>query len=255
MSKIPKLYLILLVPFLLINSSFEQKKISNKNVLASLKIIFLNNVKGNKIVLNDSVYTNPFGEKYTISKLRYYVTNVELKSSNNFFKENNSYHLIDESKPESQTLNISITKGDYNELQFLLGVDSLHNVSGAQTDDLDPTNDMFWTWNSGYVMAKMEGNSPASKLVNKKFEYHIGGFSGQYNVLKEVHLNFPEKAIKFNAGKVFTIIINADIDTWWQHPHDIKIAEQPMITTPGIKAKNISDNYVNMFHIEKIITE
>ena len=60
-------------------------------------------------------------------------------------------------------LNLYLPEGDYTELQFLLGVDSLHNVSGAQTDDLDPAKDMFWTWNSGYVMAKMEGNSPAVK--------------------------------------------------------------------------------------------
>ena len=50
--------------------------------------------------------------------------------------------------------------GNYNSLSFLLGVDSMHNVSGAQTGALDPANDMFWTWNSGYVMAKMEGASP-----------------------------------------------------------------------------------------------
>ena len=251
----PKLHWILFVPFLLMMSSFKQKKNFNQSNSVSVKIIFVNKVKGSKIFLNDSVYINPFGEKYTISKLRYYVSNIELKNTNNFFKENNSYHLIDESEPESQTIKISIPEGNYNELQFLLGVDSLHNVSGAQTDDLDPTKDMFWTWNSGYVMAKMEGNSPVSKLVNKKFEYHIGGFSGQYNVLKEVYLNFSEKLIKFNAGKIYTIIIDADINTWWQHPHDIKIADQAIITTPGINAKNISENYVNMFHIEKIITE
>ncbi len=75
---------------------------------------------------------------------------------------------------------------------FLLGVDSLHNVSGAQTDALDPAKDMFWTWNTGYVMAKLEGNSPSSALVNNKYEFHVGGFSGKYNVLKKIlNLLFP----------------------------------------------------------------
>ena len=160
------------------SSSFQQKKTGNQSPSSAVKLIFMNNVKGSKIAFNDSTYTNSFGEKYIITKLRYYVTNVSLQNGHNSIKEKNSYHLIDESKTESQVINFSIPEGDYTSLQFLLGVDSLHNVSGAQTDDLDPAKDMFWTWNTGYVMAKMEGNSPSSKLVNNKFEFHIGGFSG-----------------------------------------------------------------------------
>ncbi len=56
--------------------------------------------------------------------------------------------------------------------------------------------------------------------MNNKFEYHIGGFSGAYNVLKEVQLNFPETT-DFEPGKSYEIIIEADINTWWQHTHDI----------------------------------
>ena len=236
-------------------SSFQQKKIFNQSPSSAVKLTFINNVKGSKIVFNDSTYTNSFGEKYIITKLRYYVTNVSLQNGHKSIKEKNSYHLIDESEKESQVINFSIPAGDYTSLQFLLGVDSLHNVSGAQTDDLDPAKDMFWTWNSGYVMAKMEGNSPSSKLVNNKFEFHIGGFSGPYNVLKKVQLNFPGKTLHFVAGKTYEIIINADINTWWQHPHDIKISEHANITSPGKFAREISDNYVNMFHIEKITSE
>ena len=251
-----KNYRILIVFVLLaIFSSFQQKKILPHSPIAKVKIVFLNNVKGRKIVFRDSIYINPFDEKYTITKLRYYVTNLLLQNGYNNIKEKNSYHLIDESKAASQVINFNVPEGDYNSIQFLLGVDSLHNVSGAQTDDLDPANDMFWTWNTGYVMVKMEGNSPASTLVNNKYEFHIGGFSGPFNVLKNVHLNFPEKKMHFIAGKTYEIFITADINTWWQHPHDIKIAEHANITSPGQIAKNISDNYVNMFHIEKIISE
>lgn len=254
-SKSLQYYWLLIPALFAILSSFQQNKIIKQNKDASVKIIFINNVNGNKIVLNDSTYTNPFGEKYTISKLRYYVTNIEFKKGNILFKVKNSYHLIDERKTESQLINLIIPEGNYTELQFLLGVDSLHNVSGAQTDDLDPAKDMFWTWNSGYVMAKMEGNSPASNLVNNKFEYHIGGFSGPYNVLKEIHLNLPGESFHFDERKSYSIIVDANINTWWQSVHDIKIAEHANITSPDKLAKDISDNYSNMFHIEKIIAE
>ncbi|MEP6948388.1 MAG: MbnP family protein [Ginsengibacter sp.] len=256
MHDITKSCRVLMMLFLFVfSSSFQQKKRGDQNNVTAVKLTFVNTIKGSKIVFNDSTYTNSFGEKYVITKLRYYVTNVSLQSVHNSIKEKNSYHLIDESKTESQVINFSIPGGDYTSLQFLLGVDSLHNVSGAQTDDLDPAKDMFWTWNTGYVMAKMEGNSPNSNVVNNKFEFHIGGFSGPYNVLQQVQLNFPEKTFHFVAGKTYEIIINADINAWWQHPHDIKISEHAVITSPGKLAREISDNYTNMFHIEKIISE
>lgn len=245
--------LIVLITFSVFSISFDEAKSETDD--ATVKIIFVNKVDNSRIVLNDSVYTNPFNEKYSISKLRYYVSNVCLKNATDSFKEINSYHLIDESKEESQSFSFNVPEGRYNSLQFLIGVDSLHNVSGAQTDALDPANDMFWTWNSGYVMAKMEGNSPASKVVNNKYEFHVGGFSGQYSVLKEVAFNFLAATEEFKANKTYTFVINADINAWWQNLHDIKIADHPVITTPGINAKNISDNYVNMFHLEKVITE
>lgn len=253
MSKISNLQCLLLCAGVLFLLSFSQKKACVNSNFPTAKLIFINTVKGNKIVLNDSVYTNPFNETYSVSKLRYYITNVSLQGKDNNFKEQNSYHLIDQSEDKTQSITFSLQPGIYSSVNFLLGVDSLHNVSGAQTYELDPAKDMFWTWNSGYVMAKMEGNSPDSKLVNHKFEFHIGGFSGPYNVLKEIRLSFPDKQISFNNGKSYTIIINADINTWWKHPHDIKISENANITSPGINAKNISDNYANMFRIEKVM--
>ena len=232
--------------------SFAEKKVTS-NDFASVKITFKNTVGNSKIVLNDSIYTNPFEEKYTITKLRYYITNLSLAGSKNF-KEENSYHLVDEREPASQSMIISIPAGNYNSLQFLLGVDSLHNVSGAQTDDLDPAKDMFWTWNSGYVMAKMAGNSPASTLVNNKYEFHIGGYAGPYKVIKPIELSLSGNAVNFKTGSTTEIIINADINSWWKGVNEIKITEHANITSPGKFALAISDNYAKMFSIEKIIS-
>lgn len=241
--------------FMLVLSSFLTAKSVNESSFATIKLIFKNIVKNRKIVLNDSTYTNPFGESYTISKLRYYITNVTLHGNSRSAVEKESYHLVDASNTETQVVTFSVPAATYDGISFLLGVDSLHNVSGAQTGDLDPAKDMFWTWNSGYVMAKMEGNSPASTLVNHKFEFHIGGFSGSNSVLKDITLDFPKPDLSCAAGKTYDIIINADINSWWQNPHDVKIAEHANVTSPGQSARDISDNYASMFHIEKIIAE
>jgi hypothetical protein len=242
---------LLLVPF----CTLQAPPAAGPVAPAFVKIIFFNNVKGDSIVLNDVNYVNSFGEKYTISKLRYYVSHIALRDGSHRYEEKDSYHLIDESNHESRLIGLGVLPGEYQQLQFLVGVDSLHNVSGAQTDDLDPAKDMFWTWNSGYVMAKMEGQSPASNRVNHSFEFHIGGFSGPFNVLKEIQLNLPENVRHLAAGKSYEIVIGADVNQWWQGSHDLRLSQNPVITTPGANAKKISDNYANMFRILKVIAE
>ncbi|MBL7702407.1 MAG: hypothetical protein JNM14_09160 [Ferruginibacter sp.] len=241
--------------------SFSNNQKQKPTNPGTVKITFKNTVKGNPLELNTGNYINPFGETYTVSKFKYYISNIFLVkgkvvsfSCEYPFEKPECYHLVDESKPESLQFSFPVIAGNYDSIRFMLGVDSLHNVSGAQTGALDPLNDMFWTWNSGYVMAKLEGKSPQSKIINNKLEFHIGGFMGEHNVLKNITLNFPQdKLLEVKEGKTTEIIIEADIDTWWQQPNEIKIAEHAVCSMPGALAKKIADNYCKMFRIKEII--
>jgi hypothetical protein len=73
-------------------------------------------------------------------------------------------------------------------VRFLFGVDSLTSVSGAYGGALDPTQGMYWTWQSGYIFLKMEGWSPASPGRKQEFHYHIGGYGGPFKAQREVTL-------------------------------------------------------------------
>ncbi len=220
----------------------------------TLKISFRNTVKGIPIVLGTGNYTNGFGEQYVITKFKYYISNISVSNIDVRSSETDSYHLIDEAKPASLSFSFPVKIDSYNNLNVLLGVDSLRNVSGAQTGALDPLNDMFWTWNSGYIMAKLEGNSPQSTVVNNKVEYHIGGFSGINNALKNLTLTLPTgKTLDIREGKTSEIFIDADIDTWWQNPNDLRISTDPVITTPSAMAKKIADNYSKMLLIKDVV--
>ena len=212
-------------------------------------IRFINQVKGSPLVLNEVPYTNPSGETYRVKKCRYYISNVALEKNGAWKREKDSYHLIDQSDSNSLSFSFSLPAGNYTSIRFLLGVDSLKNVSGAQTGALDPLHDMFWTWNTGYVMAKLEAVSPQSKLARQKVEYHIGGFKGDNNVLKEVSFSFAGiNGLGIKNGMTSEIMIAADIDQWWG-PEKLSIADTPACNTPGKLAKKIAGNYVNMFSI------
>ncbi len=249
-----KNYLIFFIVFGAI-MGFTRSAFAQDN-MSKVTITFKNMVKDKPVELYDATYTNSFGEEYTINKFRYYISNIHFKREVVKAETNKAIYLIDQAKEESKTISFLIPSGEYSSLNLQIGVDSIYNVSGAQTGPLDPTKDMFWTWNTGYVMAKLEGISPASKVVNGKYEFHIGGFSGKNNVLKTVNLPFPQnKKIQFAAGKTIEIVITADVDAWFQNPHDMKIADKPAINSHGKFAVAMSENYAKMFTIEKIIPQ
>jgi hypothetical protein len=159
--------------------------------LGTINIDFDNVVGSNDLELNTGNYTNAAGNTFKVSKFIYYISNIKLtKTDGTKYVENNSYYLINEAQAASQTLSIdSIPVGDYNAIEFVIGVDSSRNVSGAQTGALDPTNDMFWTWNSGYIFLKMEGTS--SSASGNDLTFHIGGFKSPNNTIRVINRSFP----------------------------------------------------------------
>jgi hypothetical protein len=178
------------------------------------------------------MYSNSSGEKYNITKLRYYISNI-LLPGNSALPDEHNYQLIDISR--SINFEIPVKEGKYKSIRFLVGVDSIRNCSGAQDGALDPMNDMFWTWNTGYVMFKLEGSSEASP-VKQRIEHHVGGYRFGNNVATEVILNFSETKIKENEPA--HIIVEMNLDKYWDSKNKISIAALPVCTLPGDLCKN-----------------
>jgi hypothetical protein len=223
-------YIFLLGMLVFSLNGFGQKKIVIK---------FEHIANGKKIVLHDSLYENAFGEKYSISKLKYYVSNICLLTKGALEIDKNVY-LIDATKE-----NTIIKKGSRKiiGISFTVGVDSTLNCSGAQSGALDPLNDMFWTWNNGYVFFKLEGTSSSSTADKNRIEQHIGGYKGEYKTMKKMIIPINEKYFLKNN----TITIQMNLDDYWT---DIKIAENSIIAAPGALAKKASDNFTKMFSIK-----
>ena len=214
----------------------------------ALEIHFIHTANGKEISLRDSTYTNPFGETYTVSKLRFYIGQLSVPGSGYKFGEDD-YYLVNAAN--EMPIEINLKPGSYNSLQFLLGVDSLHNCSGAQTGALDPTNDMFWTWNSGYVMYKLEGTSPASTADLNRIEHHVGGYKGENNVATPIKLTTTQP-FRILENKTTVLVIENNLDHYWKGQNDIKISDGALIMTPGPLSKKIAANFSNLFTIKSI---
>lgn len=229
---------------------------NNLQQQARLEIRFGNFI-GNKPLSPDSTYTNPFGENYTVQRLKYYITNIELVNTkaNKRIPVKNSYFLVDDGNEESKIISLNVAEGNYDAISFLLGVDSLHNVSGAQSGALDPMNGMFWTWNSGYVSIKMEGKSPASNLPQNLIEYHLGGFKGPDKVMQRIDLSFKEGPASFTGKKTTTISVKTDMNLFFKSVYSLPIKQNPACTTAGKLARQYSENYATLFSIDKVETQ
>lgn len=217
----------------------------------ALEIAFENVVNGQPLVLGSKYYTNENGDSFVVNKYRYYISNISLYSTDGKeFKEPESYHLVDAAVDSSLKFIISgVPGGTYDKIRFLIGVDSTRNVSGAQKGALDPVHGMFWDWESGYIMAMLEGTSPQAQ--HTFISYHITGYAGEHTTLKWVTLDFPSNAL-VGKNKTATIHVASDVDEWFRSPVTVRFAEFPAVIFPGQEALLISNNYADMFKIDHV---
>jgi hypothetical protein len=225
------------------------KESSSETDLAPLKISF--NLQAFGAPIDTTVqYTNNSGEKFKISTFKFYVSMIEAVNSSNNIRaaEAESYHLVDLSDPATHQLTVSLKNGMYDKLNFIIGVDSVRNVSGAQTGALDPIHGMFWTWNTGYIFAKLEGKSPSSTAPFQMFTYHIGGFKTGENAIRTISL-----PAQIQIGKTNELVINTDVERWFDGVNTISIASRASIMSPGGPALQMADNYATMFSVNKVV--
>lgn len=247
------------------------QKISSKlfaNETAVLSIVF-NNVVGNEnMVLKTGNYINAEGEEFTISQLQYFISNIMLhrKDGKMFvLDQDKSYFLVQGNNLPSQIIKLEIPVADYDQITFMLGVDSLRNTMdiSRRIGVLDPgsssDNGMYWGWNSGYIFFKMEGISPSAPVDptgERKFRYHIGGFGGYsaqtINNLKTISLPFPQNGLlKLKKGDKAKVRIKADVLKVFNGSVKLSIADHANVMFSEYSV-NIANNYSKMFTCDQI---
>jgi hypothetical protein len=186
-----------------------------------------------EIKLIDSVDSNDF----QISKFKFYLSNVRFYNSDNLVDEESySYHLIDLMDTSKNELLMKRNNNiAFNQIVFNLGVDSATNVAGALEGDLDPMNNMYWTWQSGYINLKLEG-----VFDNRiKREYHLGGYLQPFNSLQTIKLEWKNSS---------TMKIYIHLDDFIRSIPD---SIPPQIMSPGSSSVYLSKLFAKSISSEK----
>jgi hypothetical protein len=173
------------------------------------------------------------------SVLKYYISNLKLKKADGtFYTQPESYYLVDLSNPASLNLSISdVPVGDYTDLFFTMGVDSTRNVSGAQTGALSISNKMFWKWSTGYVMLKAEGIYKYNG-ADSSFVFHLGGFSGENNIVTPKSLNLGSNPLTISTGKTSNVYLEVNPGWMWHSAPSVKVLNT--IHMPCAEAKTMA---------------
>lgn len=214
---------------------------AQKNDSLKINIQFIFNDA--KIELNEK-YVSKNNDTLTIESIKFYLSNVALHSKDKTnFKEVNSYHLIDLENSESQTFSIKKDRNkEIESLVFSIGIDSTASVSGALSGALDPSNGMYWAWQSGYINMKIEGKSSSCKSRKNAFHFHVGGYLEPYYAIRTIEI--PIEKFQKPKGELNLIIDLAKLFD------EIKLSETNSIMIPGKEAIKIADLSTKMFTVE-----
>lgn len=191
-------------------------------------------------------------EEMNFQTCNYYLSNFQLRKTNGeWWSHPHSYFLVRLNNTNSYQFElIGVPVGDYNAIRFLIGVDSTKNVSGAQAGDLAPSNAMFWSWSTGYIMIKLEGNSPQANW--EFFSFHIGGFkeSDNSNVTQWKEFEFTQTQLKILGDNAPKVILNADIAKTWTGLNPL--SQGSSIHTPTSLGQIMANQFASGLTLKKV---
>lgn len=161
-------------------------------------IICINPKFGNEDLIPEKNYfLAAVNDSISIDVFRFYISDVcLLKNDKVVVRDKDRFHLLD--LDGNLKLNMSTSIYDFDAIRFNIGIDSITNSGGVKGGDLDPTKNMYWAWQSGYINFKLEGKSKACKTRNNVFQYHIGGYSFPNNSLQTVTIPVSKTSLNIN---------------------------------------------------------
>lgn len=220
----------------------------------SLNLVFENTVASSPLTLNTQTYANLSGEGYSVSELKYIISNIQLTRSDNTVHTipvDKSYFVINEAGIKTALLD-SIPVGDYTGINFGFGVDPTRYPIESGSVNFIPTAEeagMLWTWSAGYKFLKFEGTYSTTVDTDdaNPFTYHVGSHGANLDNYKEINLAFA-KAV--TASSTTTQIINFDVAKIFDSTNTMSLVAKDDIQVDPENAPKIAENVRTAFSIE-----
>lgn len=179
-------------------------------------------------------------ESLTIDFLKFYISDITfLKEGTQVGKSKEKHHLIDAQNSLIYKALCTIKKEKFDTITFLVGLDSKTQEKGIQGGVLDPTSQMYWTWQNGFINFKLEGKSSLCPTRKNKFQFHVGGFQEPYATSQEVSLKVKGAA---------PLVIEVDVASFF---NAIDISQTNTVTSPNKNAVMVSKVLPTLFSVHE----
>jgi hypothetical protein len=205
-----------------------------------VSVHFIPLLQGKNLVMEQYYPIGDGTDSLQIETFQFYLSHIEFRNDTRLVPSTlPEILLIDLQEPSSQHIVGSLAKYQpFNTLHFMLGIDSLTNVSGVFGGVLDPTNGLYWTWQSGYINCKLEGKSTICATRNNQFTFHLGGYENPYASIQEVNLTVTDQD---------DLVIELPLDDFFDQ---INLNKVTKIMHPCKEAVELSELLANQFQLE-----
>ena len=242
-------YLIFTFVTLILFCACEKDECSN----APFNLSFKTYINQDQFVLNNVLYDDYIGRKFRVELLKFYFSNCFLEKQDGTLVPIVDVALVDYASAMPLSIDLNVETGNYINLHFAVGLDSLMNASdplGFESfHPLSISNNTYWSWASKYKFFMLEGrvDSQSDGVPNTAFSYH-SGFNSLY---REITLPLNEFNISSDGGSI-SLELNLESVIYGE------AGIVDFVSTPFSHSENnyeiveiISDNLLNAFNINE----
>lgn len=183
---------------------------------AQVNFVFSHYVGTELLEFDNIKYTNAAGNNYSVSTLKYFVSDFILTKTDGSKVIFDEAHYIDAADASIFTFKPSTLAlaGDYQSLSFIFGLNEEKNISGSFLNP--PESNMEWPlpMGGGYHYMKLEGKFDSTDLV-KNYQAHMGRLMG---IPHFINVTLPAFSLTVD-GQDITFNIKMDINNWWETPN------------------------------------
>ena len=240
-------YLILTLFSLILFSACDKDECSH----AQFSLSFSTNINQDKLVLNDVLYDDHTGRKFRVELLKFYFSNCFLEKHDGTLVPIIDIALVDYASTSPLSIDIDVETGNYINLHFAVGLDSLINASDPtdfeSSHPLSIANNTYWSWASKYKFFMLEGrvDSQSDGITNATFSYH-SGFNIFYREiiipLNDFNITSDGKVVLLELNLESVLYGEAGILDFVYEPNAHSLNDYEILEI-------ISDNLLNAFNI------
>jgi hypothetical protein len=197
---------------------------------------------------NELKFTNANGERLSIEKLRYLVSNISLLDAK-------SHHLIDVGENTGTSISIpNLTEGSYV-LSFRFGFSDEDNTDGAYQDLNSVSFNVPEMLGGGYHFMQFDGKYLDTNTEESGFNYHT---IRAVDRTDPNNLEFEDTSFEVNLGTIkitnnTEIEIEVNLAEWFKNPNTWNLNELNTVLMPNFEAqKMMSANGKSVFSLGAI---